>query len=428
MSWQLALGVLIIVPPVYFASRWFRRVSNKAYLEVRDRIATNLTTLQESLEGVRVVQAFGRERSFTEPLLAHQRGPVRSQHGDGPHLVEVLPDRRVRRCRGHGRDHRLRRLALEHRRGHGRHRRRVRAVPATTCSSRSSSSASSTTPCSRPAPRCRRSSACSTRRRAIAERPGAVDLPRGGEIEVEHVTFAYGERPGAARRVARRSHAGERIALVGPTGAGKSTLAKLIARFYDPTEGAVARRRRRPARRDDAVAARTDRRRAARGLPVRRHVARQRARRPSGSDRRRSRRRARRARPASNASTRSPTASTTEVRERGSRLSAGERQLVSLARAALADPTHPRARRGDVEPRPRHRASGRSRRSNGSWKAARSSWSRTACRPRPRADRIAVVYDGVLAELGTHDELVTLDGHYASLYRSWMAHHAEPAA
>ena len=59
LSWQLALGVLVIVPPVFFASRWFRRVSNKAYLEVRDRISTNLTTLQEGLEGVRVVQAFG---------------------------------------------------------------------------------------------------------------------------------------------------------------------------------------------------------------------------------------------------------------------------------------------------------------------------------------------------------------------------------
>ena len=41
-------------------SRWFRRVSNKAYLEVRDSISTNLTTLQEGLEGVRVVQAYGR--------------------------------------------------------------------------------------------------------------------------------------------------------------------------------------------------------------------------------------------------------------------------------------------------------------------------------------------------------------------------------
>ena len=60
LSWELALGVLVIVPPVFFASRWFRRVSNKAYLDVRDSISTNLSTLQEGLEGVRVVQAFGR--------------------------------------------------------------------------------------------------------------------------------------------------------------------------------------------------------------------------------------------------------------------------------------------------------------------------------------------------------------------------------
>ena len=66
LSWELALGVLVIVPPLFFASRWFRRVSNKAYLEVRDSISTNLTTLQEGLEGVRVVQAYGRTRSFTE--------------------------------------------------------------------------------------------------------------------------------------------------------------------------------------------------------------------------------------------------------------------------------------------------------------------------------------------------------------------------
>src|SRR4029077_15572371 len=65
ISWQLAVGVLVIVPPVAWGSRWFRRVSNKAYLEVRDRISTNLSTLQESLEGVRVVQAFGRESAFT---------------------------------------------------------------------------------------------------------------------------------------------------------------------------------------------------------------------------------------------------------------------------------------------------------------------------------------------------------------------------
>ena len=51
MSWQLALCTLVIVPPVMLASRWFRRESNRAYLEVRERIGQNLATLQEGLEG-----------------------------------------------------------------------------------------------------------------------------------------------------------------------------------------------------------------------------------------------------------------------------------------------------------------------------------------------------------------------------------------
>ena len=113
MSWQLALGVLIIVPPVYFASRWFRRVSNKAYLEVRDRIATNLTTLQESLEGVRVVQAFGREGSFTRAVRRTNEDQYEANMETDADLGQVLPGRRVRRRRRHGGDHRVRRLALD---------------------------------------------------------------------------------------------------------------------------------------------------------------------------------------------------------------------------------------------------------------------------------------------------------------------------
>ncbi|MGZ4714511.1 MAG: ABC transporter transmembrane domain-containing protein [Acidimicrobiia bacterium] len=64
LSWQLSLGVLVIVPPVVIASRWFRTRSNRAYLQVRERIGENLATLQEGLEGVRVVQAFGQERGW----------------------------------------------------------------------------------------------------------------------------------------------------------------------------------------------------------------------------------------------------------------------------------------------------------------------------------------------------------------------------
>ena len=62
LSWQLALTTLIVVPPALIATRWFRRESNRAYLEVRERIGTNLATLQEGLAGVRVSQAFGASK------------------------------------------------------------------------------------------------------------------------------------------------------------------------------------------------------------------------------------------------------------------------------------------------------------------------------------------------------------------------------
>src|SRR5205085_10362641 len=115
----------------------------------------------------------------------------------------------------------------------------------------------------------------------------------------------------------------------------------------------------------------------------------------------------------------------TEVRERGSRLSAGERQLVSLARAALADPSvlildeatsnlDPGTER-DVERALEQLMHGRT-------VVVVAHRLSTAA----RADRIGVVFDGRLAELGTHDELVARDDHYADLYRAWATHPAAP--
>jgi ATP-binding cassette subfamily B protein len=254
---------------------------------------------------------------------------------------------------------------------------------------------------------------------SIAERTGAVDLPATGAIDVADVSFAYGDGPDVLRDVQLTIAPGERLALVGPTGAGKSTLAKLVVRFYDPRAGAVSfgsvdlrdatlhsLRERivvvpqegfmfagtvrdnirvgRPAASDADVEAAVD----ALGVRDRFDAL------PDGLD--------------------------TEVRERGSRLSAGERQLVSLARAALADPTvlvldeatsnldpgteHIAERALEVLTEERtvvvvaHRLS-------------------TAA----RADRVAVVDDGVLAELGTHDELIARGGRYARLFASWSA-------
>jgi ATP-binding cassette, subfamily B, bacterial len=110
----------------------------------------------------------------------------------------------------------------------------------------------------------------------------------------------------------------------------------------------------------------------------------------------------------------------TEVRERGSRLSAGERQLVSLARAALADPAllildeatsnlDPGTER-DVEAALEALTAGRS-------VVVVAHRLSTAA----RADRIAVVDHGRLQELGRHEELIRREGRYASLWASWTA-------
>jgi ATP-binding cassette subfamily B protein len=78
-------------------------------------------------------------------------------------------------------------------------------------------------------------------RSEVTDRPGAPDLPPvRGEIELENVRFGYGpERPNVLDDVSMRIDPGETVALVGQTGAGKSTVVRLLPRFYDPDEGRV---------------------------------------------------------------------------------------------------------------------------------------------------------------------------------------------
>src|SRR5205085_9017254 len=75
----------------------------------------------------------------------------------------------------------------------------------------------------------------------VGDRVGAVVLPRvGGHVRLEGVTFGYeAERP-VLREVWLEAHPGEQIAIVGATGAGKSTLVSMVPRFFDPSEGRVS--------------------------------------------------------------------------------------------------------------------------------------------------------------------------------------------
>jgi ATP-binding cassette subfamily B protein len=251
----------------------------------------------------------------------------------------------------------------------------------------------------------------------VPERPGAVDLPARGVIDVEGVDFGYAGGGRVLHDVSLHIPIGARIALVGPTGAGKSTLAKLVARLYDPTAGTV---------RFAGVDLRDATQRSLRERIVvvpqegflfngtvleNVRLARVGATDDEVMD-------ALEAIGVRERFESLPEGLRTEVRERGSRLSAGEKQLVSLARAALADPAvlvldeatssldpgteevveHALARlmEGRTVIVIAHRLS-------------------TA----QRADLVGVVADGQLLELGTHDELVRAEGRYADLFSTW---------
>jgi ATP-binding cassette, subfamily B, bacterial len=261
----------------------------------------------------------------------------------------------------------------------------------------------------------------------VVEKPGAAELPPlEGDIRVEDVTFEY--VPGKPVLVDTNLHfeAGETIAFVGPTGAGKSTIAKLLARFYDPQQGRIlvdghdirdvtlgSLRRQlgivpqegflfhgnirdnirfgRPDATDDEIMG------ACRAIGVDSFIERL----PQGLE--------------------------TPCHERGITLSSGERQLVALARALMANPrvlildeatsNLDLATEAMIERALDVLLEGRT----AILIAHRLNTAR-------RADRIVVVDHGGIAGVGRHEDLLESSGTYRRLHAAWSARTVEQAA
>jgi ATP-binding cassette subfamily B protein len=419
LDWRLALATLAVIPAMSIATALFRSRSARAYAAVRERLGLVTATLAEDIAGMRMVQAFTREeaarRNFGEVTARYRDSNMQTVVLNGIYFpfVDLLSS-----------------VALAVVLGYGGHLYFAGTLtlgtlfafmlyvqnffdPVQQLSQLYNTFLSATAALDKII-------GVLDERPEIVDDPGARDLPRiAGHVRFDGVRFAYGRGEEVLHGIDLDVPAGMTVALVGHTGAGKSTIAKLLARFYEPTHGRITidghdlndvkqaslRAQLGVVPQEGFLFAGTVAQNIGFGRPGARLDEIVRAAQTVG---------------AHDFVLRLEDGYETQLGERGSRLSLGQRQLVAFARALLADPrilvldeatssvdigterTIERALRTLLADRTAFVI------------AHRLSTIRDA-------DLIVVLEHGRVVEQGSHGELLKRRGLYTSLYGDWAA-------